>query len=70
MPYEQRKLERAELYDLVEDVSETTDVAAGHADIVHQLEVEAERARQELGDTLTKRTGKGTRPPGRVTGQP
>ena len=64
-PYEQRKLEKAELYDLVNDISETTDVAAQHPDVVKRLEAEAERARQELGDALTKRTGKGTREPGR-----
>jgi arylsulfatase A-like enzyme len=63
-PYEQRKLERAELYDLESDVSEATDVAAGHPDVVARLEAEAEKARGELGDALTKRVGKGTRPPG------
>ena len=65
VPYEQRKLERAELYDLESDVSEATDVAAGHPDVVARLEGEAEQARGELGDALTKRIGKGTRPPGR-----
>jgi arylsulfatase len=66
VPYEQRKLERAELYDLVNDISEATDVAGQHADIVKGLEVEAEEARQELGDTLTRRKGQGVREPGRV----
>jgi arylsulfatase len=65
VPYAQRKLERAELYDLERDVSEATDVAAGHPDVVARLEAEAERARGELGDALTQRVGKGTRPPGR-----
>ena len=54
-PYEQRKIEQAELYDLVNDISEATDVAAQHPDIVKRLEAEAEKARQELGDALTKR---------------
>jgi arylsulfatase A len=67
--YEQRKIERAELYDLVNDVSETTDVAAQHAKIVKQLEAEAEKARAELGDTLAKREGKGARQPGRLASQ-
>jgi len=31
--YERRQIERAELYDLVNDISETTDVAAQHSDI-------------------------------------
>ena len=65
-PYEQRKLEQAELYDLVKDISEATDVAAQHPDIVKQLEAEAEKARLELGDALTKQAGKGLREPGRV----
>src|SRR5215471_9030535 len=58
VPYEQRKLENAELYDLVQDISETIDVAARHRDIVKKLEAEAEKACQELGDALTKRVGK------------
>jgi arylsulfatase len=65
-PYEQRKIEQAELYDLVKDISEATDVAAQHPDIVKQLEAEAEKARLELGDALTKQAGKGLREPGRV----
>jgi len=68
-PYEQRKLEKAELYDLQNDISEATDLAAQHPDIVKRLEAEAEKARQELGDALTKRTGKGTRQPGSAAGQ-
>ncbi|MEI7730333.1 MAG: sulfatase [Verrucomicrobiota bacterium] len=65
-PYEQRKLEQAELYDLVADISETTDLAAKHPEIARQLEAEAEQAREELGDSLTKRIGKGSREPGRA----
>lgn len=64
-PYEQRKLASSELYDLVNDVSETTNVAAQHPDLVKKLEAEAEKARAELGDSLTKRIGKGSRPPGK-----
>jgi arylsulfatase len=66
-PYESRKLEKAELYDLANDISETTDVAAQHIKLVKRLEKQAERARQELGDALTKRAGRGTREPGRVS---
>jgi hypothetical protein len=64
--YDQRKLEKAELYDLVNDVSETTDVSAEHPNIVKRLELEAEKAREDLGDALTQRAGKGVREPGRV----
>jgi arylsulfatase A len=66
VPYEQRRLEQAELYDLANDVSETTDVAAQHPEIVRTLGEQAEKARIELGDALTKRTGRGSREPGRV----
>ena len=64
--YSQRKVEKEELYDLVHDISETTDVSAQHPEIVKQLEAEAEKARADLGDGLTKRPGPGRREPGRV----
>ena len=64
--YQQRKVERPELYDLEADIGETTDVAAQHPDVVKRLLALAEQAREELGDTLTGRTGKGVRPPGRM----
>lgn len=69
-PYENRKLEKPELYDLVKDISETTDVAAGHPEIIAQLEAEAEKARAELGDSLSNRKGSGNREPGRLAEKP
>jgi arylsulfatase A len=66
VPYEQRKLQKSELYDLVNDISENVDVSASHARIVSRLEGEAENARRELGDALTHRTGTAVREPGRV----
>lgn len=66
VPYEQRKLEKAELYDLVSDISESTDLAGKKSKLVKKLEAEAEKAREELGDALTKRTGRGVREPGRL----
>jgi arylsulfatase len=65
-PYQQRKIEMPELYDLANDIGEKTNVANEHPGIVKQLEGQAEKARQELGDTLTKRIAKGAREPGRV----
>jgi arylsulfatase A len=65
-PYAQRQIEKAQLYDLLNDVSETRDVSAQHPDIVQQLEVEAGRARAELGDSLKQVSGTGQRPPGRL----
>ncbi len=51
-----------ELYNLKDDVSETTDVAAEHPDIVARLQAVAEVARADLGDKLTGRQGSGIRP--------
>jgi len=65
--YEQRKIEKAELYDLVNDIGETQDVAAAHPEIVQQLEAFAETTRNDLGDSLQKRKGPGLREPGRVS---
>jgi arylsulfatase len=66
VPYEQRKLQKSELYDLVNDISESVDVSTSHRRTVRLLEAEAETARQQLGDALTGRTGQAVREPGRV----
>lgn len=55
-----------ELYDLKNDVGETTDVASEHPEVVARLLEHAERARAALGDRLTKRQGNEVRPSGRV----
>jgi len=54
------------LYDLAADVGETRDIAAAHPDVVVELQALAESAREELGDALKDRTGKGVREPGRL----
>lgn len=64
--YLSKEVKKSELYDLLKDVSETTDIADKHPDIVKRLEAEAEKARAELGDKLVQRTGKGVREPGRL----
>jgi arylsulfatase A len=64
--YEQRKLEQSELYNLQRDVGEKNNVAQNYPDVVKQLEAVADRAREELGDALTKRKGTGAREPGKV----
>jgi arylsulfatase A-like enzyme len=53
------------LFDLVADPGETTDVAARHPEVVARLQTLADKARADLGDTLTKHTGQGTRQPGK-----
>ena len=55
--YRSRKRSSTELYDLTSDLGETTDVASLQPDIVKRLLAVAERARDELGDSLTKREG-------------
>jgi arylsulfatase A-like enzyme len=64
-PYRQEKTELA-LYDLVEDIGESKNVANEHGDIVRMLSSLADEARKDLGDQLTKQTGKGVREPGRA----
>jgi arylsulfatase A len=64
-PYDQMQVGHW-LFDLKNDVGETTDVAAEHPDVVTRLERQAESARAALGDTLTDRKGSEIRPAGRV----
>ncbi len=54
------------LYDLEADIGETTNLAGKHPEVVNQLMVFVERARQDLGDSLTKREGKNIRPAGKI----
>jgi arylsulfatase A-like enzyme len=61
--YDVRSLELS-LFDLVNDVGETQNVTAQHPEIVRLLLGQAEQARNDLGDSLTKRTGAGVRPAG------
>jgi len=54
------------LYDLEADVGETTNLAERFPEVVQRLQALAERAREDLGDSATKREGKNVRPPGRL----
>jgi arylsulfatase A-like enzyme len=63
--YVQKRIELS-LFNLDDDVGETTDLSARHPEVVERLKALAERAREDLGDTLTQRAGKGLRPSGRV----
>ncbi len=54
------------LFNLKEDSGETTNVASQHPDVVQRLTALAEKARDDLGDSLIKRTGHGERKPGMV----
>ncbi len=65
-PYIQRQT-GTELYNLADDLGETTDVAADHPEVIERLLALAEQARADLGDRLTKRPpGGDVRPAGRL----
>ncbi|MCI0359711.1 MAG: sulfatase [Planctomycetaceae bacterium] len=64
-PYEQRMTALA-LFDLAADVGETKNVAAEHPEIVAKLQALGNRARDDLGDSLTNRMGKNRRPAGKL----
>jgi arylsulfatase A-like enzyme len=64
-PYVQKKTGLA-LYDLEADVGETRDIAKDHPQVVAQLEALAEHARNDLGDSGTKRQGANVRPVGKL----
>jgi arylsulfatase A len=51
------------LFDLTHDIAETTNVADERPDVVRKLMRYVEQARDDLGDSLTKRTGKNVRQP-------
>jgi arylsulfatase A-like enzyme len=52
------------LYDLDADIAETSDVLAAHPDEVKRLQALADKARDDIGDSAKKITGKNRRPPG------
>jgi arylsulfatase A-like enzyme len=53
------------LFDLDKDPGETTDVSGRNPAVVKELMALAERARDDLGDSLTKRVGRNVRPAGK-----
>jgi arylsulfatase len=57
------------LYNLQEDIGERKDVKDQHPEIVEQLKALAEKARSDLGDSLTKRKGTHVREPGSLPPQ-
>jgi hypothetical protein len=61
-----RKTIELSLFDIENDSSERTNLAAQNPKVVEQLLEYAGRARDDLGDTLTNRTGKNVRPAGKL----
>jgi arylsulfatase A-like enzyme len=53
------------LFDLEKDPGETTDLAGRNPAVVKELLAYAERARDDLGDSLTSRVGRNVRPAGK-----
>lgn len=66
IPYDQNAVEEVELYHLEEDISETTNVADAHPEVVEELQLQVEKARLTLGDRLTDREGREVRPVGKI----
>jgi arylsulfatase A-like enzyme len=54
------------LFDLQHDIGETTNIADERPEIVQKLMKYVEQARDDLGDSLTKRVGKNIRTPARL----
>ncbi|SFI38636.1 sulfatase family protein [Planctomicrobium piriforme] len=54
------------LYNLKDDIGEQRNVAADYPEIVERLQSHADAAREELGDSAFKKTGRGYRPPGQL----
>lgn len=55
-----------ELYDLQNDIGETTNVAKKHPDVVRELMKRLDQCREDLGDAATGAEGANRRPIGRV----
>jgi arylsulfatase len=66
--YEQKKIQEAELYDLMADVAEEHNVADAHPDVLKRLQSFAETMRADLGDALTNRPATGARKPDMMAG--
>ena len=64
-PYRQEKTGLA-LYNLEKDIEEQHDIAAANPEIVERLKTLAEKARDDLGDSLTDRQGKSVREVGKL----
>lgn len=64
--YRMVDLEALELYDLDNDIAETTNVADEHPKVVEKIKLLANDMRSRLGDSLFELEGSETREPGRL----
>ena len=65
MPYDNAKIDLS-LFDLENDVGETTDVKDQHPEVVARIQKLADAMRQDLGDSATKIQGAGKRQAGQL----
>jgi arylsulfatase len=65
-PYGKGRVTELELYDLNNDIGETINLAAQYPEIVKELVVLGDSAREELGDRNQNKKGKAVRKPGRI----
>lgn len=64
--YEYNIIDEIELYDLSEDIGETSNVASENPEIIEKITSLAHKMRDELGDALNDKIGKGNRPIGKI----
>jgi len=64
--YKMIDIEEIELYDVVNDISETTNVAEEYPEVVAEIKLLANEMRFKLGDSLLELEGSETREPGRL----
>ena len=64
-PYGKGKITELELYDLNSDIGELTNLVSQYPEIVEELVVLGDSAREELGDRIQNKRGKAVRKPGR-----
>ncbi len=64
-PYGKGVITELELYDLKNDIGEAINLAAQFPEIVEELNILGDSAREELGDRIQNKKGKATRKPGR-----
>ena len=60
------RVEKIELYNLKQDISESNDVASEHPEVVEKIKLLADEMRLKLGDKLYKIEGTENRPVGRI----
>ena len=66
VPYEHNTMQEIELYNLENDISETTNVAAENPEIVEEIKGLANNIRTQLGDKLMNISGSEVRPVGSI----